>query len=367
LWIAFFVNGEEVRESAGRSASRSDAVRRLKTRIAEVAAGTFAGLKPEKVTFDDLVEGLRADYSKHGLKSWSRADRAITHLRKTFGKSRAVNITRAAVDRYIADRLTVAKPATVQQEVAMVGRMFTLAVEAGKLAVRPRFDHLDPKNTRTQEFTPDELAVLLDVLEHGRPATVKDPEVKANPGLAAAVAFAATTGWRLKSEVLPLEWRRVDFDAGTVSLARGTTKSGEPRTFPIDAFDNLVALLNRQHEATRALERERGVIIPWVFHRNGRRMTYVHEGWTAACKRAGLAGRIPHDLRRTGARRLRGLGLSDRDIAELVGWETVEMVERYLGKDPNGVADRLRVKMAESKARTRTKYGTNAATEGSAL
>lgn len=71
-------------------------------------------------------------------------------------------------------------------------------------------------------------------------------------------------------------------------------------------------------------------------------MTYVHEGWTAACKRAGPSGRIPHDLRHTDARRLRGLGLSVRDFSEMVGWEAGEMVERYLGKDPNDVAERLR-------------------------
>src|SRR6185369_9854487 len=62
-WIAYYVNGKEVRESA-KAASRKEARNRLKSRVAEVAAGRFAGLKPEKVTFDDLVEGLRADYVK---------------------------------------------------------------------------------------------------------------------------------------------------------------------------------------------------------------------------------------------------------------------------------------------------------------
>jgi hypothetical protein len=34
------------------------------------------------------------------------------------------------------------------------------------------------------------------------------------------------------------------------------------------------------------------------------------------------------------------------------------MVSRYLGRDPAGVADRLRVKLAESKAKSRTIHGT---------
>jgi len=55
------------------------------------------------------------------------------------------------------------------------------------------------------------------------------------------------------------------------------------------------------------------------------------------------------------ARRLRALGMSDRDIAELCGWRTVAMVQRYLGRDPKGVADRLRARLAESGGRSRTR------------
>lgn len=94
-------------------------------------------------------------------------------------------------------------------------------------------------------------------------------------------------------------------------------------------------------------------IVPGVFHRRGKRIKSFHVAWRAACRLAGVPGRIPHDLRRTAARALRALGMSDRDIAELCGWETVAMVSRYLGRDPSGVADRLRLRLAESEARTR--------------
>jgi len=40
------------------------------------------------------------------------------------------------------------------------------------------------------------------------------------------VTFAYITGWRVPSEVLPLEWRQVDLDAGTVQLDSGQTKNG---------------------------------------------------------------------------------------------------------------------------------------------
>ena len=41
--------------------------------------------------------------------------------------------------------------------------------------------------------------------------------------------FAYITGWRIPSEVLPLEWRNVDLEAGEVRLDAHTTKNGEGR------------------------------------------------------------------------------------------------------------------------------------------
>jgi integrase len=40
-------------------------------------------------------------------------------------------------------------------------------------------------------------------------------------------AFVLITGWRTPSEILPLEWHRVDLKAGDVRLDAGTTKNGE--------------------------------------------------------------------------------------------------------------------------------------------
>jgi integrase len=39
------------------------------------------------------------------------------------------------------------------------------------------------------------------------------------------VTFAYLTGWRVRSEVLTLQWRQIDFKAGLVRLEPGTTKN----------------------------------------------------------------------------------------------------------------------------------------------
>jgi integrase len=47
--------------------------------------------------------------------------------------------------------------------------------------------------------------------------------------LADAVRFMFYTGWRSRSEVLPLRWGQVDFAGGFVRLEPGTTKNNEGR------------------------------------------------------------------------------------------------------------------------------------------
>jgi integrase len=53
------------------------------------------------------------------------------------------------------------------------------------------------------------------------------------PDLAAAVQFMFITGWRSRSEVLPLRWQQVDLAGGFVRLEPGPTKNTEGRAFPV--------------------------------------------------------------------------------------------------------------------------------------
>ena len=70
------------------------------------------------------------------------------------------------------------------------------------------------------------------------------------------VTFAYVTGWRVRSEILPIEWRHVDREAGAVRLDPGTTKNGEGRLLPFgDRLPELRDMLRRAmapHEGRRA-------------------------------------------------------------------------------------------------------------------
>ena len=73
------------------------------------------------------------------------------------------------------------------------------------------------------------------------------------------------------------------------------------------------------------------MIQPGVFQEPPERThhTNVLGEWTRACKRAGLTGRLVHDLRRSAARDFRRAGVSDDEVMRLCGWETRAMFDRY--------------------------------------
>ena len=141
------------------------------------------------------------------------------------------------------------------------------------------------------------------------------------------VRFAYLTGWRVASEVLPLVWSRVDFDAGEVRLDPGTTKNGEGRVFPMNS--DLRGLLGEQRRVTDALQRQRDVIIPYVFHRHGVPIRTLRGAWETACTKAGIPGRHLHDLRRSAVRNMVRRGIPESVAMKLSGHRTRSVFDRY--------------------------------------
>ncbi len=261
-----------------------------------------------------FFNGRLDDYRINNRKSIERAEASVKHLREFFGMSHALDITADRVAFYIRRRQEAsAKPATIKNELAALKRMFTLAVQARKVAQRPHIPSIEVRNTRTGFFEESEFrAVLASLPEDLRPV----------------VEFAYLTGWR-KGEILPLQWRQVDFSAGVIRLEPGTTKNDEGRTFPFLVLPALELLLKRQREHTEACQRTMGQIIPWVSHRNGKPIKDFRNAWERACKEAGLQGKVFHDFRRTAVRNLERAGVPRSAAMKLTGHKTETVYRRY--------------------------------------
>ncbi len=322
-WIQYGHRGVTYRETS-KSKQKKDATALLRKRMAEMGSGKLVGPSAEKVTFEDLAKMIEADYKVNGKKSAKRLRTALAHVRSFFGTSRALDITTDRINLYIAVRQEEgAANASIQKELAALKRAFRLAVQAGTLTSPPYIPSVRVSNIREGFFEMAELErVIAELPEPLRPV----------------VRFAAFTGWR-KGEILPLQWARVDFEAGVVRLAPGETKNKEGREFPFHALPALAALLEAQREHTHEIEKEQGRIIPWVFHRNGDEIRYMDHAWRKACDRAGLGGWLFHDIRRTAVRNLERAGVSRSVAMKLTGHKTEEVYRRYAIADAGAMQE----------------------------
>jgi integrase len=105
------------------------------------------------------------------------------------------------------------------------------------------------------------------------------------------VAIARTYGWRVKSEVFPLQRRHLDLKAGILRLDPGTTKNSDGRVVYLTM--ELKRLLSAQAERVERLSKKLGRIVPWLFphvsgpRRAGTQRKGMRKRWGTAVVGAG--------------------------------------------------------------------------------
>jgi len=366
LWIKYYRNGRPMRESVAVAlhklpgdVTEKDASGLLNKRLGAIATGQPIAPRAEKVTVDELLNGLVTEYEVNGRRSLERVKISVDHLRPVLGWDRAQSLDTARVRDYIAQRQAAgASNGTVNRELAALKRAFTLGVNDRKILTRPHIPMLREDNVRQGFFERDQFEAVRGHL----PDALKP-----------VAHFAYITGWRV-SEIVRLEWRQVDFGAGTVRLEPGTTKNRDGRTFPFTP--ELRTLLEAQRAATATTSSKAKRIIPYVFHRDGAPIKSFRRAWLSACLAAGYAQlvsekprvirthRIFHDFRRTAVRNLERAGVPRSVAMKMVGHKTEAVYRRYAivsDADLRAAAEKL-ADAAAAPARTAT--GTIAGTIG---
>jgi integrase len=306
---------------SSESTRKEDAKPLLRDREHAIDIGTPASPRAAKITFDDAAADLLNDYETNKRRSLRTVKlRLRKHLTPYFQHRRLATITTVDVRAYTARRQAGgASNATINRELIVLKRMCTLAMQAGKLMVRPYIPLLKENNVRKGFFEPEQFASVKQQLPvYMRPI----------------VEFAHVTGWRTPSEILPLEWRQIDMKAGEVRLDSGTTMNGDGRVFVFTT--ELRRVLEEQQKMAITLQRVEGTIVRHVFcytagAKAGKRITEsgFNKAWRKARVAAGCPGRIPHDLRRTAVRNFVRAGVPERVAMQLTGHKTRAVFERY--------------------------------------
>jgi integrase len=327
-WCQYSVNGARHRESTGTT-KKTEATRFLQEREGRVATGQPVLPRADKVRYEEAKADLRQHYQTTGERDLVEADYRFAHLDQVFAQRRLTSIGPSETTAYTAKRQGEgAANGTIRRELSTLSRMLRLAYENGKLFRLPVIRKPKEGAPREGFF---ERAQYLAVRRH-LPADLQ-----------VACDLAHAYGWRMQSEILTRERRHLDLQAGTVRLEAGETKNDDGRV--IRLTPDLRRLVTEQLARVDALQQKLGRIIPYLFpHLTdqrylGQRQRDFRKAWATACRKAGVAGMLRHDLRRTAVRNMVNLGVPERVAMKATGHKTRDVFDRYHIVSPADIDD----------------------------
>lgn len=317
-WISYTRHGRQHVESTRRlghtGRDLNEAKRLLNERRGEIAKGVPITADASRFTFNDAIQLIVDNYTRNDRRSIDHLNRRLDkHLTPHFGGMRLGEISADVVDAFVAKRKKAnAANGEINRELAVLKRMFTLAMQARKAHSRPHIEMLKEAPPRAGFFEYGDFQRVLPQLP---------PEVQP------LAQFCYITGWRWRSEVRELTWTQVDLRRGTVSIDAGKTKAGEARVFHVTP--ELKKLLKKQRAYTDRVEAETDKPCALVFHRGGQPIEWFYTSWRNACDTAKVPGRLLHDLRRTAIRNLVRAGVSETVAMKMCGHKTRSIFDRY--------------------------------------
>jgi integrase len=243
-WMQFYQGGRKVRENC-HTEREQEARKMLNARLGVVANGGPILPQASKVTYEQAKLDLVDHYSTSAERNLEEAGWRFKHLDPYFRGRKLQSIGPDDSTKYAkARKLQGASHGTVNRELGVLGRLLSLAYENDKLLRLPKLRKLEEAKPRQGFFEADKYQAVMKHL---------------SPPLQAACAVMYTFGWRLR-EVLKLQRRQLDLQAGTITLDPGSTKNKEGRV--VFLTPELKSRLAAQVERVKGLERKLGKIIP---------------------------------------------------------------------------------------------------------
>lgn len=285
-WITFSFRGQRIRESAGKGASKEQAIEYEAKLIADCHA-TRVGRKPDRLLSEGVLKWLDVECPtlKSARSMESHARKLLPFLKgKTFSQIQSVSedVKRTMLKEGL-------EPATINRRLAVLRRVANLAYDTWGWLESPvgrRVKLFKESNARHIYLKPAEVEKLIEACQ--------DPRVKV------IVRLAAYTGLR-RGEILKLGPENLS--DGCIVL-RADTKNGRPRIVPLPEWLTV--------ELPIAIDPE-----------------HLRRDFERARKEIGRPELHFHDLRHTYASWLvqRGAGL--KVVQELLGHATLSVTGRY--------------------------------------
>ena len=266
---------------------------------------------------------------------------SLKHLISFFGDLNLLSISRKKISKYKVLRLDEgARPATVNRELAMLSKAFTLALEDwewinGNDKPFSKISYEKENNERDRWLTDDEEKGLLG----------NCPE-----WLREIINFALNTGLR-QDELLSLEWNRVNLFRKTILIQK--TKNGRPKTVPLNQIA-MDVIMRKSESKVRKLKND------FVFvssHGTKIDRHNLRRAFNKAVSKADIEDFKYHDLRHCFCTKLAQRGVDIYKIAKLAGHEDIRMTQRYSHHCPESLRDGVEILEVDCKLTTMAKKG----------
>jgi integrase len=291
---------------------------RSQTRIRAREAAASAR---RRQTFREYVKDYGVWAAVH-KRSWKKTERyTAARLEAVLGEKLLEEITTADVERELDRLLEGRTGATRNRYRDLCSGMFKRALRLGLVPTNPvkGIPKIRETGQRLAFLSPAEEQAVRDALpERLRPA----------------FTVAVHTGLRF-SEQASLRWRDVDVLSNTITVE--LSKNGRPRRVPMNATVRtaLVDLASRRIRPNDPDEQ----LFPLSYRQTAILFTQAVERARGVLRDGGqdpnrLEGVSWHTLRHTFASRLTMAGVDLRTVAELGGWRTLAMVQRYAHLSP---------------------------------
>ncbi|MFP5262006.1 MAG: tyrosine-type recombinase/integrase [Blastocatellia bacterium] len=232
------------------------------------------GDEQSDVTLKEFVEKVYLSGSKDNKRSWKNDVSRSKPIVAYFKNKMMREITQFNVEQFKKERRNILKkgakrraPASVDRELQLLSRIFSLAIERGELRDNPckGVKLLAMNNQIIRYLTPEQEEKLMLVLR-GRRAHLRD-----------ILLINLHTGMR-RTEILTLHKGQIDFLRDSIELTR--TKSGKSRSVPIHS--GIKPLLQRLCEQAGASG--------YLFEnpKTGKPIADIKTAWRSALKDAGI-------------------------------------------------------------------------------
>ncbi|MHC4454496.1 MAG: tyrosine-type recombinase/integrase [Planctomycetota bacterium] len=335
-WTCIRHNGRKIQKSLDTSEKKLAKAIEAKVRTEIVEGSYFEKLIGTKKTFKDMMEKFMKEHApKVSINMQSSYTASLKHLRPYFKDANLTSITPKMISRYkILRRDGGAKPASIQKELAMLSKAFSMSVKEWEwLQDNPVSKVQNEKlNNEIDRWLTDEEEIRL---------LGNCPE-----WLSEIVVFCLHTGLR-KEELLSLEWSRVNLIRRTVLIKE--TKNGKPKTLPL----NKVALgILDQRSKVRSIKND---LV--FFTSKGTKFTgyNIRRSFNDALEKAGIENFRFHDLRHSFATRLAQAGVDLYKISKLLGHKDIKMTQRYAHHCPDSLRDGVEMLEADYNLTTMAK------------